>query len=449
MEQILSAIVDRDPEQKEFHQAVFEVMETVRPVLDRNPEYRQQAVVARITEPERVILFRVPWMDDQGQVHVNRGFRVEMNSAIGPYKGGLRFHPSVSLSIIKFLAFEQVFKNSLTTLQMGGGKGGSDFNPKGRSEAEVMRFCQAFMTELSRHIGPNTDVPAGDIGVGAREIGFLFGMYKKLRNEFSGVLTGKSLAWGGSLIRPEATGYGVVYFAAEMLDHVGESLAGKTCLVSGAGNVAQYTTEKILQMGGRVVTMSDSSGYIFDEEGIDADKLKFVMHLKNVRRGRIRDYLEKYPKAVYTEVDPSLDYNPLWAHKADCAMPCATQNEINEKDAQNLVTAGVRLVSEGANMPSTPGAIEVFLDNGVLYGPSKAANAGGVAVSGLEMAQNSMRLSWPRDEVESRLKHIMQSIHRTCLDAAAEYGMTGNYMAGANIAGFVKVVNAMLDQGLV
>ncbi len=449
MEQILSAIVDRDPEQKEFHQAVFEVMETVRPVLDRNPEYRQQAVVARITEPERVILFRVPWMDDQGQVHVNRGFRVEMNSAIGPYKGGLRFHPSVSLSIIKFLAFEQVFKNSLTTLQMGGGKGGSDFNPKGRSEAEVMRFCQAFMTELSRHIGPNTDVPAGDIGVGAREIGFLFGMYKKLRNEFSGVLTGKSLAWGGSLIRPEATGYGVVYFAAEMLDHVGESLAGKTCLVSGAGNVAQYTMEKILQMGGRVVTMSDSSGYIFDEEGIDADKLKFVMHLKNVRRGRIRDYLEKYPKAVYTEVDPSLDYNPLWAHKADCAMPCATQNEINEKDAQNLVTAGVRLVSEGANMPSTPGAIEVFLDNGVLYGPSKAANAGGVAVSGLEMAQNSMRLSWPRDEVESRLKHIMQSIHRTCLDAAAEYGMTGNYMAGANIAGFVKVVNAMLDQGLV
>ena len=449
MEQILSAIVDRDPEQKEFHQAVFEVMETVRPVLDRNPEYRQQAVVARITEPERVILFRVPWMDDQGQVHVNRGFRVEMNSAIGPYKGGLRFHPSVSLSIIKFLAFEQVFKNSLTTLQMGGGKGGSDFNPKGRSEAEVMRFCQAFMTELSRHIGPNTDVPAGDIGVGAREIGFLFGMYKKLRNEFSGVLTGKSLAWGGSLIRPEATGYGVVYFAAEMLDHVGESLAGKTCLVSGAGNVAQYTAEKILQMGGRVVTMSDSSGYIFDEEGIDADKLKFVMHLKNVRRGRIRDYLEKYPKAVYTEVDPSLDYNPLWAHKADCAMPCATQNEINEKDAQNLVTAGVRLVSEGANMPSTPGAIEVFLDNGVLYGPSKAANAGGVAVSGLEMAQNSMRLSWPRDEVESRLKHIMQSIHRTCLDAAAEYGMTGNYMAGANIAGFVKVVNAMLDQGLV
>ncbi len=449
MEQILSAIVDRDPEQKEFHQAVFEVMETVRPVLDRNPEYRQQAVVARITEPERVILFRVPWMDDQGQVHVNRGFRVEMNSAIGPYKGGLRFHPSVSLSIIKFLAFEQVFKNSLTTLQMGGGKGGSDFNPKGRSEAEVMRFCQAFMTELSRHIGPNTDVPAGDIGVGAREIGFLFGMYKKLRNEFSGVLTGKSLAWGGSLIRPEATGYGVVYFAAEMLDHVGDSLAGKTCLVSGAGNVAQYTTEKILQMGGRVVTMSDSSGYIFDEDGIDADKLHFVMHLKNVRRGRIRDYLEKYPKAVYTEVDPSLDYNPLWVHKADCAMPCATQNEINEKDAQNLVAGGVRLVCEGANMPSTPGAIEVFLDNGVLYGPSKAANAGGVAVSGLEMAQNSMRLSWPREEVESRLKHIMKSIHRTCLDAAAEYGMTGNYMAGANIAGFVKVVNAMLDQGLV
>lgn len=449
MEQILSEIVQRDPDQKEFHQAVFEVMETVKPVLDRNPEYRQQAVVARITEPERVIMFRVPWMDDQGQVHVNRGFRVEMNSAIGPYKGGLRFHPSVSLSIIKFLAFEQVFKNSLTTLQMGGGKGGSDFNPKGRSEAEVMRFCQAFMTELSRHIGPNTDVPAGDIGVGAREIGFLFGMYKKLRNEFSGVLTGKSLAWGGSLIRPEATGYGVVFFASEMLTHVGETLEGKTCLVSGSGNVAQYTAEKILQLGGRVVTLSDSSGYIYDEEGIDEDKLRYVMHLKNVRRGRIREYVEQYPGAEYRDADPALDHNPLWTHKADCAMPSATQNEINEKDASNLVAAGVRLVSEGANMPSTPGAIDVFLDSGVLYGPSKAANAGGVAVSGLEMAQNSMRLSWPRKEVESRLKHIMQSIHHTCLDAAEEYGMPGNYMVGANIAGFVKVVNAMLDQGLV
>jgi len=449
MEQILARIMDRDPDQREFQQAVSEVMLTVRPVLDRNPEYRQQAVLERITEPERVIMFRVPWMDDQGQVHVNRGFRVEMNSAIGPYKGGLRFHPSVTLSIIKFLAFEQVFKNSLTTLHMGGGKGGSDFNPKGRSDGEVMRFCQSFMSELSRHIGPNTDVPAGDIGVGAREIGYLFGMYKKLRNEFTGVLTGKSLAWGGSLIRPEATGYGVVFFAAEMLDHVGDTLEGKTCLVSGSGNVAQYTTEKILQLGGRVVTLSDSSGYIYDEEGIDEEKLAFVKKLKNVRRGRIREYCDRYPQAVYTEADAELDYNPLWTHRADCAMPSATQNEINEKDANNLVKAGVRLVCEGANMPSTPGAIDVFLDNGVLYGPSKAANAGGVAVSGLEMAQNSMRLSWPRDEVEARLKQIMHSIHSTCIDAAAEYGMEGNYLVGANIAGFVKVVNAMLDQGLV
>ncbi len=449
MEQIFSRIVQRDPEQKEFHQAVHEVMETVRPVLDRNPEYRQLAVLERVTEPERVIMFRVPWMDDQGQVHVNRGFRVEMNSAIGPYKGGLRFHPSVTLSIIKFLAFEQVFKNSLTTLHMGGGKGGSDFNPKGRTDSEVMRFCQSFMAELSRHIGPNTDVPAGDIGVGAREIGYLFGMYKKLRNEFTGVLTGKSLSWGGSLIRPEATGYGVVYFASEMLTYAGESIEGKTCLVSGSGNVAQYTCEKILQLGGRVVTFSDSSGYVFDEEGIDQEKLEFVKQLKNIRRGRIREYCDKYPQAVYIEADPELGYNPLWTHKADCAMPSATQNEINEQDAKNLVRSGVRLVCEGANMPSTPSAINIFLEEGVLYGPSKAANAGGVAVSGLEMAQNSMRLSWPREEVEGRLKQIMKSIHITCIDAAAEYGMDGNYMAGANIAGFVKVVNAMLDQGLV
>jgi len=449
MEEIFSRITQRDPEQKEFHQAVHEVMETVRPVLDRNPEYRRQAVLERITEPERVIMFRVPWMDDQGQVHVNRGFRVEMNSAIGPYKGGLRFHPSVTLSIIKFLAFEQVFKNSLTTLHMGGGKGGSDFNPKGRTDAEVMRFCQSFMAELARHIGPNTDVPAGDIGVGAREIGYLFGMYKKLRNEFTGVLTGKSLAWGGSLIRPEATGYGVVFFAAEMLAHVGETLEGKTCIVSGSGNVAQFTTEKILQLGGRVVTLSDSAGYIYDEEGINPEKLEFVKQLKNIRRGRIREYCEKYPSAVYTESDPELGYNQLWTHKADCAMPSATQNEINEQDAKNLVKAGVRLVSEGANMPSTPSAVNIFLEEKLLYGPGKAANAGGVAVSGLEMAQNSMRLSWPREEVEGRLKQIMKSIHTTCIDASAEYGLEGNYVAGANIAGFVKVVNAMLDQGLV
>ncbi len=449
MENLIAEVIQRDPDQKEFHQAVYEVLATVKPVLDRNPEYRRQAVIARVTEPERVIMFRVPWLDDQGQVHVNRGFRVEMNSAIGPYKGGLRFHPSVTLSIIKFLAFEQVFKNSLTTLQMGGGKGGSDFNPKGRSDEEVMRFCQAFMVELSRHIGPNTDVPAGDIGVGAREIGYLFGMYKKLRNEFTGVLTGKSLAWGGSLIRPEATGYGVVYFAAEMLAHVNDTLEGKTCLVSGSGNVAQYTTEKVIEQGGKVVTLSDSSGYIYDEEGIDTEKLQYVMNLKNIQRGRIREYCEKYPQAGYTEIDPSLDYNPIWAHKADCAMPGATQNEINEKDALNLIKGGVRLISEGANMPSTPSAVEVFLDNDVLYGPSKAANAGGVAVSGLEMAQNSMRLSWPREEVDNRLQQIMKSIHCTCIDAADEYGVPGNYMVGANIAGFVKVVNAMLDQGLV
>ena len=449
MESILARIIQRDPEQKEFHQAVREVMETVRPVLERNPEFRKQAILERIVEPERVIMFRVPWMDDQGQVHVNRGFRVEMNSAIGPYKGGLRFHPSVTLSIIKFLAFEQVFKNSLTTLQMGGGKGGSDFDPKGRSDAEVMRFCQAFMAELQRHIGPDTDVPAGDIGVGAREIGYLFGMYKKLRNEFTGVLTGKSLAWGGSLIRPEATGYGVVYFAAEMLGTRGETLEGKKCLVSGSGNVAQFTVEKLLEMGGKVLTLSDSSGYIFDEQGIDAEKLEHVKDIKNLRRGRIREYCEKYSQAIYVETDPGLDYNPIWTHRADCAMPSATQNEINEKDAQTMINNGVQLVCEGANMPSSPSAVDIFVDNHILYGPSKAANAGGVAVSGLEMAQNSMRLKWPREEVDSRLKQIMHCIHKTCVDASSVYSLQGNYAAGANIAGFTNVVNAMLDQGLV
>jgi glutamate dehydrogenase (NADP+) len=449
MENIVSSIVQRDPQEKEFHQAVHEVVQTVRPVLERNPEFRRQAVLERITEPERVIMFRVPWVDDQGQVHVNRGFRVEMNSAIGPYKGGLRFHPSVTLSIIKFLAFEQVFKNSLTTLSMGGGKGGSDFNPKGRSDGEVMRFCQSFMAELHRHIGPNTDVPAGDIGVGAREIGYLFGMYKKLKNEFTGVLTGKSLDWGGSLIRPEATGYGTIYFAAEMLAVREQTMEGKICLVSGSGNVAQFAVEKTLELGGKVVTLSDSSGYVFDEEGIDRDKLEYVKQLKNIRRGRIHEYAEKYPQAVYAEVDPQLNHNPLWTHKADCAIPCATQNEINEEDANNLIRGGVTLVSEGANMPSTPAAIKVFLDNKIMYGPGKAANAGGVAVSGLEMAQNSMRLHWPREEVDQRLQQIMKSIHRTCLDSAAEYDLEENYLAGANIAGFVKVVKAMLDQGLV
>jgi glutamate dehydrogenase (NADP+) len=446
--EILQLVKRRDPGEKEFHQAVQEVMESVKPVLDRHPEYRETGALERIVEPERMIIFRVPWMDDQGQVQVNRGFRVEMNSAIGPYKGGLRFHPSVNLSILKFLAFEQVFKNALTTLAMGGGKGGSDFDPKGKSDNEVMRFCQSFMAELFRHLGPNTDVPAGDIGVGAREIGYLFGMYKKLANEFTGVLTGKSLAWGGSLIRPEATGYGCVYFAAEMLATKNDTLEGKVCLVSGAGNVAQFTVEKLIELGAKPVTLSDSSGYIYDEEGIDKGKLDFVKRLKNIRRGRIHEYVDKYSQAVYTETDSSLDHNPLWNHKADCAFPSATENEINGKDAQNLMSNGVQLVAEGANMPSTPEAVDLFLDKKVLYGPGKAANAGGVAVSGLEMAQNSMRLSWPREEVDSRLKMIMKNIHKTCLDAANAYGMPGNYVAGANIAGFVKVVNAMLDQGL-
>ncbi len=449
MEDIVSLIKNRDPDQREFHQTVKEVLASVRPVIEKNPEYRQQAVLERITEPERVIMFRVPWMDDDGQVHVNRGFRVEMSSAIGPYKGGLRFHPSVNLGIIKFLAFEQVFKNGLTTLAMGGGKGGSDFNPKGKSDVEVMRFCQSFMAELARHIGPNTDVPAGDIGVGAREIGFLFGMYKKLRNEFTGVLTGKSLDWGGSLIRPEATGYGTVYFAAEMLATRNQTLEGKTCLVSGSGNVAQYTTEKLLDLDAKVITLSDSGGYIYDEEGIDREKLAFVMQLKNIRRGRMAEYVETYPNAVYTPVDPTLDHNPLWAHKADCAFPSATQNEINARDGQNLVDNGVGVISEGANMPSVPEAVDLFVEHKLLYAPGKAANAGGVAVSGLEMAQNSMRLSWPREEVDTRLKQIMKSIHCTCVDAGESYGVQGNYVAGANIAGFVKVVNAMLDQGLV
>jgi len=449
MDDLMEKIRERDPEEKEFHQAVFEVLGSVRLVLDRYPQYRQSALLERITEPERVIIFRVPWMDDRNQVQVNRGFRVEMNSALGPYKGGLRFHPSVNLGIIKFLAFEQVFKNSLTTLAMGGGKGGADFNPKGRSDNEVMRFCQSFMAELFRHIGANTDIPAGDIGVGAREIGFLFGMYKKLRNEFTGVLTGKSLNWGGSLIRPEATGYGNVYFAAEMLETRNETFAGKNCLISGSGNVAQFTAEKIAELGGKVLTLSDSSGYIFDEAGINEKKLAFIKKLKNIRRGRIREYTDEYPEALYFERDAGLDFNPLWDHKADCALPCATENEINEKDANNLVQNGIRLVSEGANMPSTPAAIDIFIDNGLLYAPGKAANAGGVAVSGLEMAQNSMRINWPREEVDARLRIIMKSIHKTCLDAAESFGKPGNYMVGANIAGFVKVIDAMLDQGIV
>jgi glutamate dehydrogenase (NADP+) len=449
MDDIMKLAVAKDPQEKEFHQAVSEVVESVRPVLDQNPVYRQAKILERLVEPERVILFRVPWMDDRGEFQVNRGFRIEMNSAIGPYKGGLRFHPSVNLGILKFLAFEQVFKNALTTLPMGGGKGGSDFDPKGKSDNEVMRFCQGFMCELFRHIGPNTDVPAGDIGVGAREVGYLFGMYKKLANEFTGVLTGKGLNWGGSLIRPEATGYGSVYFAAEMLATRDKTLEGLTCLVSGSGNVAQYTVEKLLDLGGKPVTLSDSSGYIYDESGIDRKKLQYVKVLKNVRRGRMEEYAQKYPEAVYTPLDPALDFNPLWNHKADCAFPSATQNEINGTDAVHLVENGVILVSEGANMPTVPEGVDMFLDRGLLYGPGKAANAGGVATSGLEMTQNSMRLSWTREEVDNRLKMIMHSIHRTCLAAAEQYGKPGNYVAGANIAGFVKVVDAMMDQGLV
>jgi glutamate dehydrogenase (NADP+) len=449
MSEILNIVKNRDPQEKEFHQAVNEVMESVKPVLDQNPIYRQAKIPQRLVEPERIIIFRVPWMDDQGEIQVNRGFRIEMNSALGPYKGGLRFHPSVNLGILKFLAFEQVFKNALTTLPMGGGKGGSDFDPKGKSDNEVMRFCHGFMCELFRHIGPDTDVPAGDIGVGAREIGYLFGMYKKLRNEFTGVLTGKGLNWGGSLIRPEATGYGSVYFAAEMIATRNDTLKDKTCLVSGSGNVAQFTTDKLIELGAKVVTLSDSSGCIYDEKGIDKKKLEFVKVLKNVRRGRIKEYADKYSEAVYTPVDPASDHNLLWNHKADCAFPSATQNEINAKDAQNLVDNGVLLVSEGANMPTVPEGVDIFLQEKLLYGPGKAANAGGVSVSGLEMTQNSMRLMWTRQEVDDRLKMIMKSIHQTSLEAAEQYGTPGNYVNGANIAGFVKVVDAMLDQGLV
>lgn len=444
----MEQLIAKNPGEKEFHQAVQEVVESLMPFLDKHPVYREAKILERIVEPERTMIFRVPWVDDNGKIQVNRGFRIEMNSAIGPYKGGLRFHPTVNLGILKFLAFEQVFKNSLTTLPMGGGKGGSDFDPKGKSDNEVMHFCQSFMTELFRHIGSNTDVPAGDIGVGGREIGFLFGQYKRLRNEFTGVLTGKGLKWGGSLIRPEATGYGSVYFASEMLSTKGETLKGKTCLVSGSGNVSQYTIEKILDLGGKPVTLSDSAGYIYDEQGIDRDKLAFVMDLKNVRRGRIKDYADKYKGAVYTPVDNNLAYNPLWNHKAQCAFPSATQNEINGKDAQNLVNNGVYLVSEGSNMPSTPDAISVYIDKKILYGPGKAANAGGVATSGLEMSQNSLRLSWTREEVDQRLHGIMKAIHAQCV----EHGKDGNfvnYVNGANIAGFIKVADSMLDQGVV
>ncbi len=446
---LLADVKAKNPAEPEFHQAVAEVAESVALVLERHPEYRRAKIFERIVEPERVIIFRVPWMDDQGEVRINRGFRIQMNGAIGPYKGGLRFHPSVNLGILKFLAFEQTFKNALTTLPMGGGKGGSDFDPKGKSDNEVMRFCQSFMTELFRHIGPDTDVPAGDIGVGGREIGYLFGQYRKLRNEFAGVLTGKGLNWGGSLIRTEATGFGCVYFAAEMLATRGQTLEGKTCLVSGSGNAAQFTVEKLLDLGAKVVTLSDSSGFIHDEAGIDRTKMEFILDLKNVRRGRIQDYVDKFKGAHFTPADPRLDHNPMWSLKADCAFPSATQNEINGKDAANLLKNGVKLVSEAANMPTTLEGVHQFVDAGILYAPGKAANAGGVATSGLEMSQNSMRYAWTREEVDQRLRIIMKSIHQACVETAVRFGCPGNYVNGANIAGFLKVADSMMDQGLV
>ena len=442
VEQFLAQVVAKNPGENEFHQAVMEVAESLIPFIEENPKYKQAKILERMTEPERVILFRVPWADDKGEIQINKGYRIEMNSAIGPYKGGLRFHPTVNLGILKFLAFEQVFKNSLTTLPMGGGKGGSDFDPKGKSDDEVMRFCQSFMTELFRHIGPNTDVPAGDIGVGGREIGFLFGQYKRLRNEFTGVLTGKGLEWGGSLIRPEATGYGAVYFAEEMLNTRGDSMKGKTVAISGSGNVAQYATEKATQMGAKVVTLSDSSGYIYDPDGIDKEKWSFVMELKNIRRGRIKEYADKFGVEYHEGKRP-------WEVPCDVALPCATQNEVNGEEAEMLVKNGCQCVSEGANMPSTPEAIEVYLKNKILYGPGKAANAGGVAVSGLEMSQNSLRLSWTREEVDQRLHNIMKDIHKTCVKFGTEKDGFINYLNGANIGGFVKVADAMLAQGIV
>ena len=440
---VLDLVMRRNPAQPEFHQAVKEVLDSLEPVLQRHPEYQKNCILERLVEPERLLMFRVPWLDDRGGIRVNRGYRIEFSSAIGPYKGGLRFHPTVNAGILKFLAFEQVFKNSLTTLPMGGGKGGSDFDPKGKSDLEVMRFCQSFMTELCKYIGPDTDVPAGDIGVGGREIGYLFGQYKRLRNEFTGVLTGKALGWGGSLIRPEATGYGCVYFAQEMLATRGDSVEGKTCTVSGSGNVAQYTVEKVNQLGGKCVSLSDSNGTIYDPGGIDAEKLAYVMELKNVHRGRIKEYAEKYPGVQYREGERP------WDIKCDCAFPSATQNEINGDDAAKLVRNGCMLVSEGANMPTDPDGVDVFQVNKALYGPGKAANAGGVAVSGLEMAQNSQHVTWSREEVDSRLQEIMHAIHQQSFQAAEDYGAAGDYVLGANIAGFVKVADAMLDQGLV
>lgn len=441
VEVFMETIIAKNPGEKEFHQAVQEVAESLMPFINKNPKYKKAKILERIAEPERVIMFRIPWLDDAGEIQINRGYRIQMNSAIGPYKGGLRFHPSVNLSILKFLAFEQVFKNSLTTLPIGGGKGGSNFDPKGKSDNEVMRFCQSFMTELYRHIGPNTDVPAGDIGVGGREIGFLFGQYRRLCNEFTGVLTGKALNWGGSLIRPEATGYGCVYFAQEMLKTKNESIKGKICTVSGSGNVAQYTVEKLNELGAKVVTLSDSSGMIYDSSGIDEKKLAYIIELKNIKRGRIKEYAEKY-KATY-----EAGKRP-WHVKCDMAFPCATQNEISNDDAKKLVDNEVICVCEGANMPTEPGGIEVLQEAKILYGPGKAANAGGVATSALEMSQNSMRMSWRREEVDEKLQWIMKKIHENCVKYGKEGNYT-NYVKGANIAGFVKVADSMLDQGLI
>ena len=439
----MDLVKQRNQHEPEFLQAVEEVAETVIPYIVNHDIYYGKNVLLRMVEPERVIMFRVPWVDDKGEIIVNRGFRIQMNSAIGPYKGGLRFHPTVNLSILKFLAFEQVFKNALTTLPMGGGKGGSDFDPKGKSDDEIMRFCHSFMAELCRHIGPNTDVPAGDIGVGGREIGFLFGMYKKIRNEFTGVLTGKGLSWGGSLIRPEATGYGTVYFAESMLETRGDSLKGKTVTVSGAGNVAQYACEKATQLGAKVVTLSDSAGYIYDKEGIDADKLAFVMELKNEKRGRINEYVERYPQAKFFKGERP------WGVKCDVAMPCATQNEVNGEEAKTLLSNGCFVISEGANMPSTPEAVHAFQAAKILYAPGKASNAGGVATSGLEMSQNSLRINWSREEVDAKLKKIMTDIHDACIEFGKDENGYIDYVRGANIAGFVKVADAMLAQGVV
>jgi glutamate dehydrogenase (NADP+) len=440
--EFMAKIIARNPGESEFHQAVKEVVESLLPFIEDNPKYKSAKILERITEPERVIIFRVPWVDDSGEIQVNRGFRIQMNSAIGPYKGGLRFHPTVNLGILKFLAFEQVFKNSLTTLPMGGGKGGSNFDPKGKTDNEVMRFCQSFMTELNRHVGADTDVPAGDIGVGGREIGYLYGQYKRIRNEFTGVLTGKSLEWGGSLIRPEATGYGAVYFAEEMLKTRNDGMKGKIATVSGSGNVAQYTVEKLNQLGSKVVTLSDSTGYIYDPDGITPEKLQYVMELKNIKRGRIKEYADKYKVKFVERQRP-------WEVKCDMAFPSATQNEIDENDAKTLVKNGCFVVSEGANMPSTPEAVEVFLDAKILYGPGKAANAGGVATSGLEMTQNSMRLPWTREEVDNRLHQIMISIHKTCEKYGKDSKGFINYVNGANIGGFIKVADAMIAQGVV